>query len=216
MTNKAVQISDRQAMLSLLTCVGSVVAAVAVVLAVNAFNGWPVVVGAVGDVGMFLLNILDLVAAPSTVACGLLFMLSLCLLRKGFEKDPGEAAAAWRIWLSQNLGPGMLLTLLGFFVLGFFSLFSTIKGGDASMVVYSGLVTMERDQLVEQSPEVYREWAKDMGSKGVTSRRPLRSSCLALVRSTPASALYAVTVNGRPAGPDSCGWGINRMVWTEK
>lgn len=220
MTTTAVQVSDRKALISLLTCVASLMGAVAMVLVISFFNGWPLVIKGVatvvGTVVMFFLNILDLVAVPGTVAIGLLFMLSLCLTAKGFGKDPGEDAAAWRVWLSENLDSGMPLMFVGFALLGLIALFSTIRGGDASMVVYSGLVTMDREKLSEQTPEVYWGWADELVVNGSVSQKVLRSSCVALVKSTPASTPYTLTVNGRPAGPGSCGWGMNHMTWSSK
>lgn len=222
MTTTAVQVSDRKALLSLLTCVSGVLAAVALVLAVSFLNGWPLVgkgviyvLWTVCTVAMVFVNILDLVAVPGTVAIGLLFMLSRCLSAKGFGNYPGEGAAAWRVWLSENLGLSMPFMFLGF-SLGLIALFSTIQGGEKSMVVYSGLVTMERERLAEQTPRVYWGWAKELGDKGEVLRHAFRSTCLALVKSTPASTPYTLTVNGRPAGPGSCGLGMNYMTWSSK
>lgn len=228
------QASDRKALISLLTCVGGLLAVVALVLAISIFNAWPLVMkgldaagGAAESVHMFLLNLLEPVAAPVAIVLLLAFMLSLCLTVKGFDENPPEGAAAWRIRLSKILGgesAGLVMFLLLVCAIPFGALaeISAENGGEESMAVYADLVVMEREQLFEHSygkdlgAAGYSGWAARLGKSGEASRTALRSTCRAWVRSTPASTPYVLTVNGIPAGPDSCGWGVNRLVWSSK
>lgn len=224
MTDVSMKVSDRKALISLITCAASVLGALALVLTISFFDGWPLVLkgidavaGALGTVLFFVVNILDLVALPITIALFLVLMLSVCLSVKGFEEHPGDGAAAWRVWLNKYFGAGLALTFTSFLFLGLLSLFSFIPGGDESLVVYSSLMTMERGELVEQDSDRYwRRQLHRLGEKGTYSTKALRSTCVGLVRSTPAGTPYVLTVNGRTAGPGSCGWGINSLTWSSK
>lgn len=223
MNDEAMQVSDRKALVSLITCVASVLAVVVLVVAVSVLNGWPsvmkvasVVVWVVGTVVFFLANILDLAKLPVLAVLGVALMVSTCLAAKGFARHPGEGAAAWRVWLSDNLGASIMLMVVSLVVMCMVAMLSYARGGDASMAVYSDLVKTERETLAQKNPMFYWVLAEDLSRTGSSSHPALRSACQALVRSTPASALYVLTVNGRPAAEDSCGWGVNQMAWSSK
>ena len=217
------QMSDRQALCSLFGCIFSVVALVAVAAVLTATHAWPMigtgvlyVLHAIITVVMVGVNLLNVVAIPLLCLASFGFVVSLCLMGKGFHEHPGEGAAPWRVWLGENLEGLPVALFLVFGVSLFPALWSAGHGSDVVIADYSKVVSVPRDDLGSVKVDSYTNWKSVMILSGAVERNSLRSVCQSLVGATPADSPYALTINGKPASQNGCGWGANYLVWQEK
>lgn len=209
---------DRRAAQQVLSCVGSVVAVVLALWALTAFNAWPAigsVLAVIGSAIMMVANVLEPIALSLTILAACSFATGLCLISKGFADNPGQEAAGWRQVLHRRMETIMAASFVLAVAMGMLTLFSVVRGGSATLAEYPEVLQVKPSELSGAGLEMHGNWTREMGRSGVVVRNQLRSTCLE-VAAVPVGEIYTLTINGKPADPANCGWGLNIAKWQVK
>lgn len=214
---------DRRAARQVLSCVSSVVAVALALWALTAFNAWPAIGSALAVIGsaiigsaiMMVANVLDPIALSLTILAACSLATGLCLISKGVADNPGQGAARWRHVLHRRMEAIMVASFVLAVAMGMLALFSAVRGGSATLAEYQEVLQVKPSELSGAGLEMHDNWTREMGRSGVVVRNQLRSTCLK-VAAVPVGEIYTLTINGKPADPANCGWGLNIAKWQVK